>query len=47
MKKSAGLAVSCALCTIGIASMIYSYVQMNPSKAKKMAKDMKDMMKDL
>jgi len=46
MKKSSNMALSCALATLGIASMVYSYVQMHPRKIERLAEDMKDMMKD-
>jgi len=45
MKKSS-MVVPCALATLGIASMVYSYVMMHPKKIEQLANDMKDMMKD-
>ncbi len=49
MKKKDNLALlaSLAFASIGIGTMAYSYAKMHPLKAKKVANDMKNMMKDL
>ena len=47
MKKSdTSLFAGMALASIGIGSLIYSYMQMHPAKCKAIANDMKNMMKD-
>lgn len=45
MKKT-GLMASLALASLGVGSLIYSYSKMHPIKAKMIAKDVKNMMKD-
>ncbi len=37
---------SIALASIGVGSMMYSYAKMHPIKAKMLANDVKNMMKD-
>ncbi|MCI8497922.1 MAG: hypothetical protein HFG33_00775 [Bacilli bacterium] len=47
MKKSKMAMASVALASLGLGSLMYSYVKMHPIKAKAVAKDMKNVMKDL
>lgn len=47
MKKSdTSLFAGLALASLGVGSLIYSYMQMHPAKCKAIANDMKNMMKD-
>lgn len=46
-KKDMTMLASLAFASIGIGALAYSYAQMHPVKAKRVANDMKNMMKDL
>lgn len=45
-KKDAKMLASLALASAGIGSLLYSYMKMHPIKAKVIAHDMKNIMKD-
>lgn len=47
MKKSKMAIASVALASIGVGTLMYTYAKMHPIKAKAVAKDMKNVMKDL
>ncbi len=46
-KKDMTLLASMAFASLGVGTLVYTYMQKHPIKTKRLANDMKSMMKDL